>query len=559
MVITSRDRFPVPLLILILVASLLIILGAVFFYQIQKEKILTRTYNELDLVTSLKAEEIRKWRQEHIRDGYIIGRLVPVGRLAYYILEDSINERFGKELQQRMELFIEDYDYHSIVIVDNTGRIRYNYPESATSEIKFIPFGEFKSGEIEFSDLHYSNDMPGIHIDMMIPIIPHDSTGLKKFGTIILRIDPEITLFPAISMWSTPSRTAEILLIRRDGDSVTYLNNKSNTFGKPLKKSIYDKTLPAALAVEGKSGFFEGRDYRNNQVLSYLRKIPNSPWFLVAKVDKQEALAFLYKQTVLVSIIALLFIIAFITTIFYLWRSQHTRFYKELSSTKDKFVSIITHDLTNPFVSIVGFSDFLIKDLKKGNYTNTVRFAEIIHDSSLSALDLIKNLAQWSKIQTNKIKLNLRMVDITGLINESVELMSAYADKKNIKIIKMIPEEIHVCADKDMISTILRNLIANAIKYSRPGEEIYIRAIKVKNDMLVEVRDSGIGIDAPNVKKIFSEEETISLPGTQNEPGSGLGLLLCREFVSRHGGKIWVDSEVEKGSTFTFSIPYVKC
>jgi signal transduction histidine kinase len=514
----TRDRIPKPLLVLILAGSLLVITGAVLFYRSLKEKVMTGVYNELDVLTSLKAEEISKWRQEHIRDGYIISKFLPLGKLAYSILEDNISEKIGYELRQRIELFVGDYDYHSVIIADDAGKIRFSYPKTHVREISFSPVKGFTSGEIEFSDLHYSEDMTGMHIDMIIPIIPGDSTDMPKFGFIIFRIDPEVTLFPAIRMWSAPYRTAEILLVRNEGDSVVYLNSSIRNSGRPDKRSILEKKLPAVAAAEGKEGFYEGVDYRDTAVFSYLRKIPGSPWFLVAKIDRKEALRVLYRQTIMLSIIVLLFIFTFVSTIFFLWRSQNSKFYKELGVTKDKFVNIITHDLTNPFVSIAGFSEFLASDLKKGNYANAEKFAEIIHESSLSVVDLIRNLAQWSKIQTNQIRLNLRAVDFTSLINESIEHLKAVADRKSIKIKICTPDELHACADREMISTILRNLVTNAIKYSKAGGEIYVSADRQNGEIRVEIMDFGIGINNDFLSKIFEAENKISTTGTMDEP-----------------------------------------
>jgi signal transduction histidine kinase len=554
-----RDKIPKPLLVLILAGSLLVITGAVFFYRSLKEKVISGVYNELDVITSLRAEEISKWRQEHIRDGYIVSKFLPLGKLAYSILEDNVSEKIGYELRQRMELFVADYDYHSVLIADNTGKIRFSYPKTTASEVSFSPVKGFTSGEIEFSDLHYSEDMTGMHIDMIIPIIPGDSTDMPKFGTIIFRIDPEVTLFPTIRMWATPYRTAEILLIRREGDSIVYLNSSINNSGRPDKRSIFEKKLPAVAAVEGNEGFFEGIDYRDIPVFSHLLKIPDSPWFLVAKVDRNEALRVLNRQTIMLSIIVFLFIFTFASTIFFLWRSQNSRFYKELGETKDKFVTIITHDLTNPFVSIAGFSEFLANDLKKGNYANAEKFAEIIHESSLSVVDLIRNLAQWSKIQTDQIRLNLRTVDFTSLINESIELLKSVADRKNIKIKSCTPDELIACVDREMINTVLRNLITNAIKYSRAGGDIYVSADRHNGEIKVEVIDFGIGISNDFLNKIFEAENKTSTRGTLDEPGTGLGLILCKEFVERHEGVIYAESKAGEGSKFTFTIPEARC
>lgn len=555
---TLKDRIPRPLIALILVASIMVILIAILFYNNQKERIVTRTYNELGIITSIKAEEVRKWRQEHIRDGSVISNFLPVNRTMYSILGDEENEGLRKVVLKRLMLFMKDYDYHSVVVIDKTGKIRLNYPPSTLTGIKFLPVSEFKSNEVEFSDLHYSGDVEIPHIDMVIPVIPPDSIAFQNSGTIILRINPEISLFPNLRILSTPTLPAEILLIRNDGDSVTYLNYETGTRGKFLKKSMNERTIPAVRAAEGLEGSFEGKNYNDKTVLSYLRAVPNSPWYLVAEVDKAQALQFLYRQTTMVAIIVLLFISLFIATVFYVWKNQNSRFYRELSRTKDKFVSIITHDLTSPFVSIVGFCDILMNDVKKGKGENVVRFTEIIHDSSLAAMDLLKNIAQWSKIQSNQIRLDLKEIDLSSLINESAQLMKAFSDRKNIKIKTNTPGSLILCADRQMLSTILRNLMTNALKYSRPAGEVIINAARNNDEVVVDVIDFGTGIEKTLMEKLFSGENNISIPGTMAETGTGLGLILCKEFVERHRGRIFVESEPGKGSKFTFTIPGTK-
>ncbi|HLP72038.1 MAG TPA: ATP-binding protein [Bacteroidales bacterium] len=553
----SGDKLPKSWLILILLASLLVITGAFAFYNIQRSKILKQTYSGLEVITSLKAEEIRKWRLEHIRDGYIVSNYLPIGSIADLLRDKEISENVRKDLLQRMAVFIENYDYHSIIIVDRQGKIRLIFPEpdKLTDKLEFLPLEGFNSGDIEFSDLHYSKDMNGMHIDMSIPVLPPEGSNSLSFGTIILRIDPEVTLFPTIRLWPSPGKTAETLLVRQDGDSITYLTNINKITNRPLKRSMHDRSLPAVAAVQGREGIFEGTDYNNVRVLSYIRKIPNSPWFMVAKISRDEALSVFHRQSVMLLIMVILFIMSFVAIAFYLWRDQKSKFYKELGTTKDKFVSIISHDLMNPFTSIVGFSDFLVSELGKGDYIKAGKFAGIIHDSSLSALDLIRNLAQWSKVQTSQIRLNKSEFDVSLMIMSAAGLMKASADRKSITLRTDIPGELFVHADKEMISTIMRNLISNSIKFTKPGGQVLIHASKGRDETIIDVEDTGVGISRDMLEMLFREGDRFSMPGTMNEAGTGLGLSLCKEFVSLHGGKISAKSEPGKGSRFTFTIP----
>jgi signal transduction histidine kinase len=136
-----------------------------------------------------------------------------------------------------------------------------------------------------------------------------------------------------------------------------------------------------------------------------------------------------------------------------------------------------------------------------------------------------------------------------------IELLNAAVLQKSISIIRTLPPQLPVLADKAMISTVLRNLISNSIKFSHPGGKVFISAVQKENEVRVEVRDFGVGIKKETIGKLFRAGESVSTSGTLNEEGTGLGLILCKEFISKHSGEIWVESEEQKGSTFTFTLP----
>jgi len=172
-------------------------------------------------------------------------------------------------------------------------------------------------------------------------------------------------------------------------------------------------------------------------------------------------------------------------------------------------------------------------------------------------MDLLTNLLVWSRSQTGKIKFNPECIELVSLINEVVELLNDSAQYKSISISKKMPPSISVFADKAMIGTILRNLISNGIKFTNSGGEILIDTEQKEDKIIVSVVDNGVGIKNEVIGKLFHIEHGYSTVGTKNETGTGLGLLLCKEFIDMHGGTIWVESEVGKGSTFNFSIPFV--
>ena len=228
---------------------------------------------------------------------------------------------------------------------------------------------------------------------------------------------------------------------------------------------------------------------------------------------------------------------------------------RELNSTKDKFFSIIAHDLRSPFSSIIGLSELLTEKMHKKDYEGIEEYTAIIQNSSYRAMDLLSNLIVWARLQTGRMEFKSENVDLVSLINEVTELSSDFARQKSLTIYREVPSSIIVLGDKAMISSVLRNLISNAIKFTNPGGKIVISTEQNNNILTVKVTDNGVGIKKNEIDKLFHIESCVSTPGTQEEQGTGLGLILCSDFVQKHGGKIWVESEAGKGSIFKFTIP----
>ncbi len=228
---------------------------------------------------------------------------------------------------------------------------------------------------------------------------------------------------------------------------------------------------------------------------------------------------------------------------------------RELNATKDKFFSIIAHDLKSPFNSIIGFSNLLVEQVREKDYKGIEEYAGIIQSSSQRVMDLLMNLLEWSRSQTGRMEFNPEHLEIVSIINNVTELLENASQQKSITISLELPHDILAYADKDMISLVLRNLVSNAIKFTNPGGQIVISAGINQNELMISVSDTGVGMTADTIKRLFRIEENYSTAGTINELGTGLGLILCKEFVEKHGGKIWAESAAGKGSSFHFTIP----
>lgn len=230
---------------------------------------------------------------------------------------------------------------------------------------------------------------------------------------------------------------------------------------------------------------------------------------------------------------------------------------EELIATKDRFFSIIAHDLKNPFHQILGFGEVVNNEPEEFDLEQTQKIVHYMYDSARKGYALLENLLEWSRAQTGSLKFAPQAIRIDELIRSEIEFIMPNAKAKEIDLkLSEIAKENLIFGDKDMLKTVIRNLLSNAVKFTFRGGEINISAKKKNPDMLeVKIRDNGIGIPPDKAEKLFLPGESSTQPGTENEAGTGLGLLLCHEFVKRNGGEIIAESLPGKGSVFRFSVP----
>jgi two-component system sensor histidine kinase/response regulator len=228
---------------------------------------------------------------------------------------------------------------------------------------------------------------------------------------------------------------------------------------------------------------------------------------------------------------------------------------KKLLDDKNQFFSIIAHDLRGPLGSSASLSEILTQNIEEYSREEIKEIIEMLHESNKNSYKLLENLLDWSKVQTGMIEFSPKRIIINTLIKENVELNKNAALNKNISLSFESSELIEVEIDKNMIDTIVRNLLTNAIKFTDKHGEITVRIKKKNQKVEISITDNGIGIPDNIKEKLFKINGKVSQKGTENESGSGLGLLLCSEFIKMHQGKIWTESEPGKGSTFKFTLP----
>jgi signal transduction histidine kinase len=228
---------------------------------------------------------------------------------------------------------------------------------------------------------------------------------------------------------------------------------------------------------------------------------------------------------------------------------------KEANNTKDKFFSIVAHDLKNPFNSLLVLSELLLNDYETFSDEERKQFIFQIKFSAKNTYSLLQNLLEWASSQSNKTSIVKEKINLANLTSEAITLLKPIAKNKKIVINSDIPDEMIAYADRNMVSTVILNLLTNAIKFTPQKGLVEIRSYQRNHHVEVEVADTGIGISDDNQKKLFRLDEKFQTDGTEKEKGTGLGLVLCKEFIEKNNGEIWVKSKEGAGSRFYFSLP----
>lgn len=227
----------------------------------------------------------------------------------------------------------------------------------------------------------------------------------------------------------------------------------------------------------------------------------------------------------------------------------------EANQTKDKLFSIISHDLKSPFTTLIGFSGALIENFERLDDKTKKEFTKDIHESAEEIYDLLDNLLKWSITQTEGITHDPKIIDLAPVVEENFSLMRQSAVNKNIKLKSEIENDTLLFADINMVNTIIRNLLSNAVKYTSKGGQVTVSSKEKGRFIEVTISDTGIGISEEDLREIFHLHMKYSKLGTNKEKGTGIGLILCKDFVEKHGGKIRVESKPGEGSQFTFTLP----
>ena len=506
-------------------------------------------YNE-DVAKRNQAEEARNKSLDRF-NGLITK--VPVGIYIVCIRADMqmefeyVSDRWCEIHQIRREDALADIsNVHKMVHKDDIENFLKLNEEVARDkknflwEGRFVIEGEIRWLRIESVPINYEDE------DIRWYGVVQDITGRKR---------SELALLQSEQNFRTLADMAKMMISivsDKNREKYLYVNDEWTSALEYSKKEVHELKPIDVLTPESYKQVMEFATKRIQGL-----KIPTS--YEITVVTKSGKLKYLDSSSIIINFDNQK---AFLTTSLDITEhklllkalSESESTLRELNAQKDKFFSIIAHDLKSPFNAILGFSDLLLEQIEEKNYTGIDEYAKSIGQSSHRAFDLLINLLEWARAQTGKLVFTPEIFNLKDLIDENITLLNSNANQKAITINEYVPDEIMTFADKQMISTVLRNLISNAIKFTHKGGEIKISVKKSEKEILISVIDNGIGIEPDRIKNLFHINKSNSTLGTNNEHGTGLGLILSKEFVEKHSGKIWAESKQGKGTVFHFTL-----
>ncbi len=343
-----KPATPWPLIVLFIMLSAGAITIGVLFYYSQKNHILKNSTQELSTISDLKIKQINQWRYGHINDGQFLSNNTPIIRQFYDYMSDQKNLSLRIDLLNGLKSLNTSYDYRTLLFVDRNLDVKLFYPDQDTIIGDFLKPklpDIIKNGEVVLTDLHSTDKVSFIHLDLIVPLKGPEAGDNGVFGLLVMRIDPQKVLWPLIQSWPGTSKSAETLLFHREGDEIVYLNRLRFLEKEELtvRKPVTEKTLPAVMVLNGIQVAYDAVDYRGVPVVAVMKKIPDSPWFMVAKIDREEVIKTLNNRILLILVLTTLFILTSGFFLGFLWWDQRVRFYRSKYETETDRLALISH------------------------------------------------------------------------------------------------------------------------------------------------------------------------------------------------------------------------
>ncbi len=360
--ISHRQKPATPwlLIILFIIISASSILLGYFYYKSQKQRLLNDKKIELSAIADLKVRQIAQWRNERLSDAILLGENGPFIKQLSDYLHKPDDKTLRTDIMANLKSVTKNVNYKNLLLIDSTGKVRVYYPNQDTLlgeniDLLFPDLIKLQSGIL--TDLQESEKISYIHLDLIVPLINMGKKDATTFGLLALRIDPREVLYPLIQSWPVPSKTAESLLVRQEGAEVVYLNElrfRKNS-ELVLRKSLSEEKLPAAMVFRGIEETTDGIDYRGASVVAAMKKVPGSPWYMVAKIDHNEVFSALNEQMTMIIIIIILFILTVGLLLGIIEWNENARFYREKYETELDHLALRKH-----FDSILKYANDII-------------------------------------------------------------------------------------------------------------------------------------------------------------------------------------------------------
>ncbi|HXX80042.1 MAG TPA: ATP-binding protein [Thermodesulfovibrionales bacterium] len=572
-------KTPWQLLLVFFILATLISSVGFLYYQSKKKEIGKDIANELLAIANLKASQIVNWREERFADAATIRDNFLLAPYIQDLVRDPNGIKKKRELVTWMKSFKEAFQYEDILFLNKDGNVLVSIGQSTESMgpvTRKSVSGAIRTRKIIFSDLYRDGITDKVRLDIAVPILNEDKND--TLGVFLLRINPYFFLFPLIETWPTRHTTAETMLVRREGDKVVYLNDINHHMGTALtlRLSMNSSKFPEAMAVEGKEGTVEGKDYQGITVLAGLKSVAKSPWYIIAKIDEEEVYAPVRKDLWYIILVIGLCTFSAGTVVILIWRNreeQEQKAYreslettvrertaaleqanyqlKEFNDDLESFSYSVSHDLRQPLIVIEGFARSLIKryggkldDYGKDNLS-------IIRDQASKMTRFINDLLSFCRASTKDVQKS--EINVELLAKTLVEEMKPTIGERTVQCeVRELPV---IWGDPSMIRQVMVNLLSNALKYTRTRDiaRIEIGSIEREEGNIYYVKDNGVGFDNNKATNLFSMFHR--LHSSEKFEGTGIGLVVTKRVVNKHGGKIWAEGKVNEGATFYFMLP----
>jgi signal transduction histidine kinase len=581
----------VLVLIFVLLAVTVSIGGYLYYLSIQKV-VKDRACRQLSAVADLKVGQIDGWRREMHHDAELL-RSNP-----FFI--DRHGHFSDSRIAPYLSVIRRAYKYRAIALLDPEGHslvpgdTRQKPGPTAIDLVKRAA----RSGRVLLSDFHRIKPVDGteagaVQLDLVVPLGRFDGQRSQVAAVIWIAVDPGTFIYPLIQSWPGLSPSAETLLIRREGDEVVFLNelrHRRHTVLK-LRLPMSQTSLPAVMAASGARDIVQGLDYRGIPVLAALRKIPETPWYMVSKVDVEEVYAPLRERAWLVAIAALLLILGAGGATLSLWYRQKaafarsqlaterkrqalsdqyhrlTQYAEEMTLLKDSlqnanrdleaFAYSVSHDLRSPLRGIDGYSKILLED-----YTDRLdedgRFVlGQVRAAAQEMGELIDDLLEYSRL--GRCQLKMTTVDMTALFKGAFEEIQKTAPRRRLRLeMASLP---FVSGDILLLRSVVRNLLDNAVKFTKDQDTAIItvggrNGQEESKETIFFVRDNGVGFNMDYADKLFGVFQR--LHPQEEFQGTGVGLANVQRIIQRHGGRVWAEANPDAGACFYFTIPRIE-